>query len=126
MTKDAKDAIAPSQDVAIKLNFRIPSRMPSLYAHHMFVQQGENEIVIAYFEVVPPLVPPGATEEQIKSIIEAGIASECVARITVAKNRFPAFVQAMQQALEQITSEQQPLEEDSINADSSGDNQENK
>jgi len=78
--------------------------MPSVYAQHMIVQPLEHEVVLAFFEVVPPLVTEKLSEDQVKAIQEAGIVAECVARITVARDTFPAFAQAMKQAIEQYES----------------------
>ena len=105
---DEKDTAVNS--VPVKVNFRITGRMPTLYAHHMVVQPGEHEVTISFFEVVPPLITDNS-EDQIKLLQEVGIVAECVARITVAKSRFPGFAQVMQQILSQMLSEQQDTEE---------------
>jgi hypothetical protein len=89
-------------DFPIKVNFRVPSRMPSVYAQHMTIQPGPNEVVLSFFEVVPPfLTAPSA--EQIKHVQENGIVADCVARITVSPAAFPNFVTAMQEVLDRLT-----------------------
>lgn len=102
------------------MNFRIPGRMPTLYAHHMLVQPGEEEVVLSFFEVIPPLVYGDNAEEQIREIEEGGVIADCVARITIAKKRYRSFVEAMQQILEPISSEQEAGE---TSADTGRDNQ---
>ncbi len=93
------------ESAKVKLNFRIPSRMPSLYAHHLFVQPFEEEVVLSFFEVVPPLILPD-TEDQMKILQEQGIPADCIARITIAKNRYQSFVEAMNRVLELVKAEQ--------------------
>lgn len=111
-----------ADSIRVKLNFRVPSRMPTLYAHHMTIQPSENEVLLSFFEVIPPLTL-GEPEDQIKALQETGVIAECVARITVAKNTFPDFTQAMQQTLSQMSSEPQGTEEGQNNADNSRNNQ---
>lgn len=99
------DDTKPTKEFEFKLGFRIPSKTPSLYAHHMFVQPGEHEVLLTFFEVIPPPLGPNATEEEINIIKEAGIVAECVARITVSKGRFPAFANAMQEIADFLVKE---------------------
>ena len=82
-------------ELPVPLTFRIPPRMPSLYAHHMFVQPTGHEIVLSFFEIITPIFPEKMTEDQITALREKGIIAECVARVTIAKDAFPAFVDAM-------------------------------
>lgn len=106
--------------VNVKVNFRVPGRMPSVYAHHMLIQTGEQEMTLSFFEVIPPLISADS-EENVKLLQETGITAECVARITIAKRRFTAFASAMQQVAGQISSD---LQEDTTDADSGRNNQE--
>jgi len=90
--------------IQVKLNFRIPPRMPTVYAHHMLVQQGEFEVVLSFFEVTPPIIIEQiADTDRLKFLQETGLVAECVARVTIAKDRFPGFAQALQQIVSQIT-----------------------
>lgn len=95
----------PRKEVEFKLNFRIPGRMPAVYAQHMFVQPGLNEYLLTFFEVIPPLLSISGepSEEQVKALQESGIVAECVSRIIIPKALFPSFVKAMQTGLEQGT-----------------------
>jgi len=108
-----------TESTRVKLNFRIPPRMPSLYAYHLIVQAGEEEVTLSFFEIVPPLVI-SETEEQMERLREQGISADCIARITIAKNRFPSFVEAMQQTLNLMKAEQP--EEGQADADNSSNN----
>jgi hypothetical protein len=120
MIEETKNQSESPEAITLKINFRIPGRMPSVYAHHLLVHPGENEVSISFFEVVPPLMTADTREDQIKLLQETGLIADCVSRVLVSKNRFPSFVNAMQQVLEQITAEETTEE---TNADNSGDNQ---
>ena len=109
-----------TESAKIKVNFRMPSRMPSLYAHHLVVQPAEEEVALSFFEVVLPIIPEQDSEERIRIIQEQGIFADCIARITIAKNRFPSFVEAMQQVLDSMKAGQS--KEESTDADNSSDN----
>src|SRR6266498_3183497 len=107
---DAKDTV--EQSVPVKVNLPVPAGMPSLYAHQMIVQPVQHEIVLSFFEVMPPIAQ---TEEQVKAVQESGIIAECVARIMVSKAAFPNFVAALTSALKQLRDSQEKPEE--ANAD---------
>lgn len=114
---DEKEAVP--DDIQIKLNFRVPSRMPSVYAHHMLIQPGENEVTLSFFEIMPPPVLPGQNvEERLKAVQESGIPAECVARVTIARAAFPGFAKAMYDMVEQYTAHEES------NADSAKHNSE--
>lgn len=102
----ANEKPTAGEEIQVKLNLRIPPRMPSVYAHHMFIQPGENEIILSFFEIIPPLVLPGEAEERLKHIQETGVVAECVARITVAIDKLPIFANAMQQFAGQMIASQ--------------------
>lgn len=117
----------PSPDtLQVKVNFRIAGRMPSVYAHHMLVQPGENEVILSFYELVlPPFAGP-PSEETLKAIEEGGVVADCVARVTIAKNKFPGFANAMQQIVDLLASENKDGTEGTTDADNSGNNQESK
>lgn len=128
MSANQKESTQSSESMNIKVNFRI-GRMPSVYAHHMLIQPGEQEVVISFFEITPPFVL-GDDEDQLKHLQETGVMADCVARITVSRGRFAGFANAMQEianAIQQMPdSDSSELQEENANAQRSGDNQENK
>lgn len=95
-----------ADEAQVKVNFRILPRMPSVYAHHLLIQPGSNEVTLSFFEVIPPIFTDQPTEERLKLVQETGITAECVARITIAKDTFAGFAKAMQQVVEQITAQE--------------------
>ena len=89
---------AQGDDLKIPLKFGIPQGMPSRYAHHLIVQPSEDEVVLSFFEVIPPLLL-GNVEDHLETL-KKGVRADCIARITVAKRRYPEFVRAMGSILE--------------------------
>jgi hypothetical protein len=81
----------------VPLLFSVPVGMTSRYAHQLMLQGAENEVVLSFFEVIPPMLT-GTPDEQ-RAILLKGVRAECVARISVARARFPEFVRAMQELL---------------------------
>lgn len=84
----------------LPIDWQFPAGLVSRYATHLIVQHTEHEFVLSFFEVLPPTVfgPP----EQVNSKIDAlaSIPAECVARIVVAADRMPSFVQVLDDNLE--------------------------
>lgn len=77
----------------VPLHFSIPAGMVSRYAHHMLVQATEFEVTLSFFELKPPLVL-GGPEQQMEAL-KKGVLAECVARVTIAKARYPEFVKVL-------------------------------
>ena len=84
----------------IPLIFNVPVGIASRYAHHLLVQTTENEAILSFFEVFPPLV---GNLEELKEKLKGGVRADCVARVTIARTRYPDFVKAM---IGQLTAEE--------------------
>ncbi len=96
----AKVEISEKETINVLLRFRVNTNLPGRYVHHLLIQPGENEMILSFFEVVPPLLI--GSEEERRLTLREGIRAECVARIIVAKARYPAFVEAMQSVLQEV------------------------
>jgi hypothetical protein len=79
----------------ITIRFRPPIRIPTVFADHLTVQPGPDGVTLSFYEAVLPVIPPNATEEQIKEIEESGVFADCVSKIFVPGSRYGAFVGAM-------------------------------
>jgi hypothetical protein len=88
-----QDIPAEIEGENIPLLFNVPIGLSSRYAHHLLVQTTENETILSFFEVIPPLV--SGTPAEIKEKLKDGIRADCVARVTIARSRLPEFVKAM-------------------------------
>lgn len=90
----------------VRINFRIPARMPSVYASHFFVQETEDEVVLSFFELIHPIIPPGISDESKQQtrerIQELGVGAECVSRITIAKHKLPSLAYIINEAAERF------------------------
>jgi len=94
-------AAAAEEPVKVKLHFRVPPRMPTVYAHHMLIQGSENEVLVSFFEVIPPPLL-GSAETQRQALEDSGITAECVARVTISRQRFPEFAKAFRDFIEEV------------------------
>ncbi len=106
----------------VKIHFRIPSRMPTVYATHLFVQETSDEVVASFFELVHPIL--NKEDDNVAILKEAGVVAECVARITIAKHKFPSFAQTFADTADRILKKFQEIEAslEKTNADDQSDN----
>lgn len=95
MSDSEKQASDLPKKIEIKARLQMSRIIPSHYAHHMAVQHGADEVVLSFYESVPPILPPDISDAEIKQLQEEGVPSECVARITVSKKRFLDFAKLM-------------------------------
>jgi len=88
------------KQVEVPLEWNIPDNLVARYATNMIVQRAENEFLISFFEVKPPLFlgNPNEIIEQAKQI--KSVRANCVAQIFVAADKMPSFVEALQRTLE--------------------------
>jgi hypothetical protein len=110
----------PPETFPIKLNFRIPPNTPSVYATHMFIHPGPNEVVLAFYEIVHPVLTEVLSGERLKVFQESGVDAWNVARVTISKAAFPEFAKAMQSIFKQV----ETLEEKKQDAEATRDNPE--
>jgi hypothetical protein len=91
--KKQKPSIKPGE-IDIPLHFNIPIEMPSVYATNMLVQSGEHEVIISFFEAQVPVFVE-EDEDNIETLKKVGIRADCVAKVTIAKDRFEGFANAI-------------------------------
>jgi uncharacterized protein DUF3467 len=105
------DVDMPNQvrQIEFPIEWYVPDSIKSQYATNMVVQHTEQEFILSFFETRPPLLLGNLTEEDIKAI--PSIRAECVARIVIARDRMPKFVEALQTNLK--TSRVEPAPSDS-------------
>jgi len=90
------------ETIAVQMELHFPDGLSTKYATNMVVQHSEHEFMIFFFEVQPPLVlgTPQEQKETLQKIKK--VKSECVAKIAVAANRMPEFVEVFQTNLKQF------------------------
>lgn len=88
------------QGKALPLDWHIPDDMPVHYATNIVVQRLENEFLVSFFEIRPPIIL--GSPEKIAETIDGLklIRANCVAQIIIAENKMPEFVKALQTNLE--------------------------
>lgn len=72
--------------------------MPSVYATNIVIQPLEHEVLVSFYEIQPPLLGGTNEAENMAILQKIGIRADCVARVTVSKQRFEGFANAMKQA----------------------------
>src|SRR3989442_15647267 len=89
-----------SQTTSLPIEWHIPDNLQSRYANNILVQSSEHEFIVSFFEAqVPPFVgPPDENAVRLKQL--GVVRAECVARIIVNPDLFPAFVNALQVGLQ--------------------------
>jgi len=87
------DLLSELEAEAVPLLFNVPIGLSSRYAHHLVTQTTENEVALFFFEILPPFLT--GTIEERKETLKKGVRADCVARVTIARSRFPEFLKAM-------------------------------
>lgn len=89
----------------IPIDWRTPESTVSRYATNLVIQRTENEYVLSFFEVLPPIIL-GETQKKLDSVT-----AECVARIIVAAGKMPDFVNVLQEHLRKTLESRQETQE---------------
>jgi len=86
--------------VRLPLEWYVPGDLVARYATNMVIQRSENEFIISFFEVKPPLIlgTPESVAEQVEKM--KSIRATCIAQIIVAADKMPSFVDVLQRNLE--------------------------
>lgn len=92
----------PEEEIRVNLpiDWHIPENLQSQYASNVFVQPGEYEIVLSFFETRAPVLT-GSPEENLTKLKKLeSVQAKCVARIIVAPDLVPKLIQALQNGLD--------------------------
>lgn len=91
--------------IPVPINFRLLGRLPSVYAHHMAIQQGPDEVVLSFFEIIQPFVNQ-ASSEDIERLKKSGVTAECVSKVIVSKRQFHEFTALMNKISDEMKSKE--------------------
>lgn len=86
--------------VNIPVDWRIPDDMLGKYATNILVQANENEFVIYFFEISPPILLGSPEEQQAKIERLESIKASCLSKIIVSPQRLPEFVKVLQDQID--------------------------
>ena len=88
-----------------KIEWNVPPDLVARYATNLVVQRMENEYLISFFEIKPPILL-GEKDEVIRMAKEMKyITANCVAQVIVAADKMPGFVEALSKNLKDISEE---------------------
>ena len=95
MEKMAKKKELKKTEVAVPIDWSVSDNIVARYATNMVVQRLENEFVISFFEIMPPIFlgDPEYIAEKLENLKSAQ--ANCVAQVIVAHNKLPAFIDAL-------------------------------
>jgi Protein of unknown function (DUF3467) len=91
--------VQPTQK-AVSVNWQVPDDMVSRYVNNVFVQQGEYEFIVSFFETRPPLITGTPEEINAKLAQLESINAECVGRFIVAPKLVQKIIDALQTTLD--------------------------
>ena len=99
-----------TEERRVPLDWYFPEGTASRYATNIVVQRQPHEYIISFFEVQHPILV-GTREERETQLAQIGaVPALCVARIIVAPDRFPKFVDALQRQLAPSSGDDEPEE----------------
>jgi len=88
------------KSVELPIEWIVPDDMVSRYATNMVVQSTEHEFIISFFEMKPPLIvgDQAKISERVSEL--TSLPAVCIARIIVASDKMPEFVDALKRNLQ--------------------------
>jgi len=79
-------------ELGVPIEWEIPENITPRYTTHMVIQHLENENLISFFEVIPPIML--GDKESIKQIKK--VTARCICQVIVADNKLPEIVSVLQ------------------------------
>ncbi|HZO72784.1 MAG TPA: DUF3467 domain-containing protein [Ktedonobacteraceae bacterium] len=108
---EAEQRQQPTDAVNVAIEWYIPDDIQSKYASNAYVQVGEYEFTLSFFETFLPIFS-GSPEENRAKIEQLGsIPAKCVARVVVSPELVPKLIQALQTGLDGYLTAKKLLEE---------------
>ncbi len=95
-SKTEVNANGPAKPIGTELPIEwiVPENMQTQAVANMLIQADEHDVFLSFFDTVPP---PVNSVQEIKELAASGkkIRAKCVARIAIARSRFPTFANAI-------------------------------
>jgi hypothetical protein len=100
MAKTVKSEKEQPGEISVPLEWNVSNDIVARYATNMVVQRLENEFLITFFEVKPPILlgEPDQIAKRVKEL--KSIQANCVAQVIVAADKMPSFVKALETNLQ--------------------------
>ncbi len=83
-------------DRAFRLEWCIPKDLISRYATNFIVQHTQNEFILSFFEVLPPLLLGSPEEVEAQADQIETIDAHCVARVILTPDRLEQLLRVLQ------------------------------
>ena len=95
----------------VLIEWHIPEGIVSKYATNMVVQRSDQEFILSFFELLPPIIF-GTPQDLAKLDTVSSVRAECIARIIVSSERMTKFLEVLQATLDKSVTrtEQNELE----------------
>ncbi len=97
-------------NMSLPINWHVSENIQSRYASNVFVQAGEQEIFLSFFETILPILAGSPEENKAKLLQQGGVRAECVARIIVDPELVPKLIKALQTTFEGYQAMKRALE----------------
>lgn len=94
----------PAQ-IAVRSHLKSSGFFPSVYAQQVAIQPVREEILLSFFEIVPPLLL-SPSEEDLHRLESEGIPAECVAKVVVSKRVFLEIAELFGQTASRMQAEE--------------------
>ena len=105
MSESAPEEVKQLLERELPIEWYVPDSVVRRYATNMVVQHTDQEFIISFFDIKPPLIVGEPSQEMLENL--KSIRAECVAQIIVTAARMPKFVEALQTNLKNALSEAQ-------------------
>jgi hypothetical protein len=105
------EEIEPVHGVNVPIEWYIPDDIQSIYASNVFIQPGEYEITLSFFETLLPILADSPEENRARIERIEAIRAKCVARVIINPELIPKLIQALQNGLDGYIATKRILEE---------------
>lgn len=92
------------QAVAVPIEWDVSDSIVARYATNMIVQKLENEFLISFFEIKPPIILGELDNISEKLNEMKSIRANCVAQIIISEDKMPAIIRALETNLKRSAS----------------------
>jgi len=82
--------------VSLPIDWHVSENIQSRYASNVFVQAGEYELTLSFFETFLPILADSPEENKAKLLQQGSVRAECIARIVVDPDLVPKLIKALQ------------------------------
>lgn len=75
----------------LRIDYEIPAGKPAAYANNLVIQQTPTEVVLSFYQVIPPVIVGPADEVEQKLHGMKIVTADLVARIAVSHSKMREF-----------------------------------